>query len=91
MMTQEERERALEAGRILNSSLFREVFEKLDKRYVSAWRNSTLKDSREEWWMMQFVLGQVKNELFSELQCAALKMNGKDETVNAALNAAKDL
>jgi len=56
-MTQEEREKALEAGRILSSDVFREVFEKLDRRYVSAWRNSTLKDSREEWWMMQFVLG----------------------------------
>ena len=40
-MTHEERMEALEAGRILQSGVFRRVFERLDARYVQAWRTST--------------------------------------------------
>lgn len=89
-MTYEERLNALEAGRILQSNVFRGAFNKLDARYVQAWRNCADEDTRNDWWYMQRALAAVKKELFDELQCAALKGQGKDETLNAALAAIKE-
>lgn len=89
-MTHEERMDALEAARILQSRVFCEAFERLDERYVKAWRISTDSVKREDWWYMQWALAAVKKELFDELQCAALEEKGKDEVLNAALSAAKD-
>lgn len=89
-MTHEERMEALEAGRILQSEVFRETFACLDARYVRAWRTCTDAVKREDWWYMQRALAAVKKELFDELQCAALEEKGKDEVLNAALSAAKD-
>ena len=88
-MTHEEHMKAMEAGRILQSPVFREVFERLDNRYVAAWRGSTDAVNREDWWQKQRALAEVKKELFEILQCAALKQQGKDEGLNAALKAAK--
>ncbi len=80
---------ALEAGRILQSRVFRDVFARLDARYVQAWRAGSDSVRRDEWWYMQRALGAVKKELFDELQCAAILEKGKDEVLNAALEAAK--
>ena len=81
---------ALEAARILQSRVFCKAFERLDARYVKAWRMSTDSVKREDWWQMQRALFAVKKELFDELQCAALCAQGKDEVLNAALEAAKE-
>ena len=89
-MTHEERLDSLEASRILQSNVFRSAFNKLDSRYVQAWRNCVDEDARNTWWYMQRALAAVKKELFDELQCAALKGQGKDETLNAALAAVKE-
>lgn len=89
-MTHEERMEALEAGRILQSAVFRRVFERLDARYVQAWRASTDSIKREDWWHMQRALAAVKKELFDELQCAAVSARDKDETLNAALKTVKE-
>ena len=89
-MTHEERIEALEAGRILQSSVFLRVFDTLDARYVQAWRASSDSVKRDDWWHKQRALAEVKKELFDTLQCAALQNGGKDETLNAALNAVKE-
>lgn len=89
-MTHEERMEALEAGRILQSSVFRCVFDKLDARYVQAWRSSADSIKRDDWWYMQRALAAVKKELFDEIQCAALREQGKDVILNAAVEAAKE-
>lgn len=88
-MTHEERMDALEAGRVLQSRVFRQAFDRLDARYVQAWRACADSVKREEWWHMQRALAAVKKELFDALQCAALREQGKDEVLNAALEAAK--
>lgn len=80
---------ALEAGRVLQSRVFRQAFARLDARYVQAWRACADSVQREEWWHMQRALAAVKKELFDALQCAALREQGKDEVLNAALEAAK--
>lgn len=80
---------ALEAGRVLQSRVFRQAFDRLDARYVQAWRACADSVKREEWWHMQRALAAVKKELFDALQCAALREQGKDEVLNAALEAAK--
>ena len=89
-MTHEERMEALEAGRILQSAVFLRVFERLDARYVQAWRASTDSIKRDDWWHMQRSLSAVKKELFEELQCVAVSARGTDETLNAALKAVKE-
>ena len=89
-MTHEERMEALEAGRILQSAVFLRAFDTLDARYVQAWRASSDSVKREDWWHMHRALAEVKKELFDTLQCAAVKEHGKDETLNAALNAVKE-
>ena len=89
-MTHEERMEALEAGRILQSTVFIRAFDTLDARYVQAWRTSTDNVKREDWWYKQRALSEVKKELFDILQCAAVNEHGKDETLNAALNAVKE-
>ena len=81
---------ALEAGRILQSRVFRDAFDRLDARYVQAWRSSSDSMRREDLWRMQRALADVKKELFDILQCAALKNSGKDETLNAAVSAVKE-
>lgn len=88
-MTHEERMDALEAGRVLQSRVFRQAFDRLDARYVQAWRACADSVKREEWWHMQRALAAVKKELFDALQCAAFREQGKDEVLNAALEAAK--
>ncbi len=80
---------ALEAGRVLQSRVFRQAFDRLDARYVQAWRACADSVKREEWWHMQRALAAVKKELFDALQCAAFREQGKDEVLNAALEAAK--
>ena len=88
-MTHEERMDALEAGRVLQSRVFRQAFDRLDARYVQAWRACADSVKREEWWHMQRALAAVKKEHFDALQCAALREQCKDEVLNAALEAAK--
>ena len=88
-MTHEERQEALEAARILESDVFRSVFDKLEERYVQAWKSSGDAMKREDMWQAVRALESVRKEIFSMLQCAAVKEHGKDEALNAALLAAK--
>lgn len=80
----------LEAARILNSELFRAVCEELDEDYVAGWRNAKTPEDRERCWFRQMALQEVKSQLFSRLQNAAVAERGKDEELNAALSAAKE-
>ena len=89
-MTHEERMEALEAGRILQSEVFREAFTCLDARYVKAWRTCTDAVKREDWWYMQRALQEVRRELFSLLQGAAAGEKGEDDVLNAALERARE-
>ena len=84
-----EKERALEAARILNSELFRDVCAELDEDYLAAWRSAKTPEERERLWFMQNALSQVTGRLFSVLQDAANMKHGKDEELNAAVKAAK--
>ena len=89
-MTQEERQKALEAGRILKSEVFREVFRRLDERCVGAWRGAKSAEEREECWRRQQSLESVRRELMGELQNAVLREQGRDARLNEALQGAKD-
>lgn len=84
------RQRALEAGRIAASDVFRSVFRKLDARYVAAWRGSKETAEREEWWRRQQALEAVRAELLAELQDAVLRGQGRDARLNEALRSAKE-
>ncbi len=88
-MTFQERQAALEAGRIVCSAVFQAAFDRLDARYVRAWRACTDSAGRDGWWHRQRALAAVRKELFDALQCAALREQGKDAQLNAALEAAK--
>lgn len=89
MISQEEREKALEAGRILSSPVLREAFDKLDAEYVLTWRTSSDPAVREDAWFKQRVLFEIQKNIKSILECAALRERGKDLQINAALAAAK--
>lgn len=87
----EKRDIALEAGMILNSPLFNDVFDELDAKYVQAWRNSTNALNREDWWYLQRALAAVRGELMEKLKCAAVSKSGKDDSqIQAAYRAAKE-
>lgn len=88
-MTFLERQQALEAGRIVCSEVFRAAFDRVDARCVRAWRACTDSAGRDEWWHRQRALAAVRRELFDQLQCAALREQGRDAQLNAALEAAK--
>ena len=88
-MTHEERQEALEAARILESDVFKSVFDRLEARYVQAWKSSGDSLKREDMWQAVRALESVRKEIFSMLQCAAVKAHGKDEALNAAMCAAK--
>ena len=88
-MTHEERQEALEAARILSSDVFRSVFDELEARYVQAWKASGDAMNREDLWQAVRALESVRKEIFSMLQCAAIKEHGRDEALNAAMHAAK--
>lgn len=83
------RDRALEAARILNSPLFREVLDAMDAQCVAAWRAAREAEEREHWWRMQSCVAVLKRELFRELQGAALREGGKDRELNAAMGEVK--
>lgn len=86
----EKREKALEAGRIINSPLFNSIFDELDKKYVQAWRNSADSATREDWWHKQHALAAVRGELFDILKCAAVFKTGKDDNqIQAEFNKAR--
>jgi hypothetical protein len=88
-MTHEEKQAALEAGRILNSEVFNRVWDELDAKAVEVWRGSKSLEQREESFAVVRVLAQVKDKFFSMLQCAAFAEGGKDEALNASLATAK--
>ncbi|HIU17326.1 MAG TPA: hypothetical protein IAB01_02620 [Candidatus Avidesulfovibrio excrementigallinarum] len=88
-MTADERQQALEAGRILRSGVFRAALDRLDARCVRAWRACADSAQRDMWWHRQCALAAIRRELFDVLQCAALRAQGKDTVLNAALQAAK--
>ena len=89
-MTHDQRQRALEAGRILASPVFQEAFDLLDARYVAQWRGAKYTDDRERAWMMQNLLATFRHELLGILQGAAVASGGKDKELNAAVKTAKE-
>lgn len=86
-MTQEEHQKAFDAAHVLE--VLADVFGELDARYIAAWRTCADAISRDDWWQRQRALTDVKRELFSIVENAALKEGGKDKALNAARNAAK--
>lgn len=89
MLTEDEKRTAHEAARILTSPLFREVFEKLDARYVENWRGAKTPDDRERCWQRQTALADVQRELLGMVNDANCKAGGKDEGIKSALERAK--
>jgi len=85
----EERQAALEAGRLMANPLVKEAFAALDDSFVTAWRNGKTTEDRERAWTMQALLGKLQSQILHSLQNMALNARGKDEDLNAALKAAK--
>ena len=88
-MTYEEKQAAIEAGRILESSVFNRVWDEMDAKAVEAWRAGKTAEQREECFAVVKVLAQVKDRFFSMLQDAAFAEGGKDEALNASLKTVK--
>lgn len=88
VVTQEERQRALEAAELLDSQVFREAVRVLDGRYVNAWRGAGTPEERELWWLRQHVLVDVQREFLEMVTSVAVRSGGKDEQLNAALKRA---
>jgi hypothetical protein len=86
-MTHEERLKAFDAAKVLD--VLGDVFADIDARYVTAWRASLDRESRDDWWQRQKALQDVKRELFGIVENAALREGGKDKALNAARKAAK--
>ena len=83
--------KALEAASILNSELFRDVFEELDAKYVKMWRACGESAKREECWHLQRALAEVKGTLMEKLKCAAVSTTGRNNSqIRAAYKAAKE-
>lgn len=83
------KEKALEAGRIYNSPVFRELWDDLDEKAVSEWRNAPTAEQREACWARVQALDQVKKSLFKQLENAAVGSCVRDESVQAAYKVAK--
>ena len=86
-MTHEERMRAFDAAKVLD--VLGDVFAELDARYVAAWRSCSDAAARDDWWQRQRALSDLKRELFSMVENAALREGAKDKALNAARDAAK--
>lgn len=84
MLDDAQKREALEAARILESPLFRRVFETLDDRYVKAWRGAKSPEDRERCWQRQAALADVQRELFGLVEDANRRANGKDEGIRSA-------
>jgi len=85
----EEKQKAMEAGRLFSSPVLREVFDALDAEYVARWRASEDEGIRNECWHMIRAVSMVRRELYGMLEFAAVRERGKDEALNAAVDAAK--
>lgn len=84
-MTEQEKITAQEAVFILESSVFHGAFESLDARYVNQWRSGTEIMAREEAWLKQRVLADVRNSLLSIVRNAASKEKTIDGIFHKAL------
>lgn len=69
----EQEQRAHEAKRILESSLFSEVFSKIDENLIKKWRVADREVDRTYLWLKQHCLAEVKRELLSEIELQASK------------------
>ena len=58
-------EKGIRAAEILNSEVFKETFDYLEKEYITAWRRSAEANdkARERLWMAVRVLDHVKTQL----------------------------
>lgn len=65
-MTQEQR--ATQAGYILESTVFRDVWDRIDARILRQWRGSRDADERSRLWLKQQVLSEVRMELVGEIE-----------------------
>ena len=88
-MTKEEKQRALEAAKLLESPLLEDVLARMDANYIGQWRAADRQEMRERAWVLQHHLLTFKKELFNILQDAALKAEN-DKQLNAALSAVKE-
>ena len=75
-MTDEQQKDANEAAFILQSPVFRRVFETLDAGYVAGWRSGVSGEVREGYWLRQVVLEEVRRGLFEHLNKAAVAEQG---------------
>lgn len=88
MISQKEKDEALEAGRIVSSPVFQKAVDTLDEKYVREWRSGT-NEEREAAWYKQNALKNLVKEIVAIIECAALRDHGKDAQITAAMNAAK--
>ena len=89
-MADVKKQKALEAGRILNSAVFGESLDRMDERCVTRWRTAKTADEREQAWHAQRAIAALRKELFDRLQDAAIDAGGKDTELNASLKKAKE-
>lgn len=86
----DERKRAIEAGQILNSPVFAEALDSISAHAYESWKNAKTTGEREEAWYTQRAVQVLQKEIFNVLQCAAVNAGGKDETLNEAVESAKE-
>ena len=89
-VTQEERQRAREAGMILASGLFCETFEALQERYYARWLAAQSTEQREKAWYLQNALMEVRDSILENIQSAVLKEKGRDAELNGILKEARE-
>lgn len=87
----EHEQRAHEAKRILESSLFSEAFGKIDERIVRGWRSADDEVERTKLWLKQQCLADVRRELLSEIESQAQKEQTSDGLFRRTLKALRGI
>ena len=70
----EQEQRAHEAKRILESSLFSELFETIDERIVKGWRAAADEAERTRLWLKQQCLAEVRKNKATAFSGVRLKL-----------------
>ena len=65
MDSQEKLERGFKAASLLNNEFFNECFDKLEARYIEAWRASLTVEAREDAHRYVTLIGWLKDDLQS--------------------------
>lgn len=78
MDSQEKLERGFKASTLLNNEFFNECFDRLEQRYIEAWRASLTVEAREDAHRYVTLIGWLKQDLQSiantgDIEAARLK------------------